>query len=155
MRFLWLLPLLSFTAAAIEKGGTLYVRDADTALLKEPKSGSAKMATLQAGAEVIWQGVSEKDNRFHTVLVGGKKGFLARGDLTPHKPQTELRAEPPPPREVPFAQSGAAVTDGPPRARGNPAQEQAAAELLYLEALNRQQATPAAVEARRKALHAP
>ena len=55
-----------------------------------------------------------------------------------------------------FASSGAATKSPPPQNvsyRGNPASEAAAAELLYLEALNEQKATPQALAAKNKELH--
>lgn len=143
-------------ALAVEEGGKLYIKTKDTLLLKEPKAKAARVDTLQPGAEVVWLGVSEKNNQFHQVQVGAKKGFVSRADLTPHRPQLELDAasgRPMSPQA--FAQSGAAPRSAPLWRGKGPEVQAAAAELLSVEELNRAKATPQAVAQKSKALHAP
>jgi hypothetical protein len=161
MRALLVFILFAATSTlAIAPGGKLYVSAKDTALLKEPKEKAAKLATLAAGIEVTWLGASDKDPAFHQVDAGGKKGFVHRSSLTPNKPQSEFDAasgKPMSPQA--FAASGAAVTKGPygppssAHYKGDPAQSAAAAELIYLDALNKQAATPEALAQKNKELH--
>jgi hypothetical protein len=162
MRFLLIFLLVTATGAlAIAPGGKLYIKSKDTLLLKEPKAKSSTVLTLQPGTEVTWVGASEKDNQFHQVEVSGKKGFVRTVDLSPHKPQLELDSSSGKPVSQPaFASSGGA-TKGPfgpgsiPYYKGSVAGEEAAAALIYLEALNEQKATPQAVSAKSKELHGP
>lgn len=146
-------------ALAISVGGKLYVSSKDALLLKEPKAKAAKVDTLQPGTEVVWLGVSEKNKQYHQVQVGSTKGFVLLSALTPNKPQSELDAASGKPMSPPaFAASGAANKDGP-RASTyrsqSPALQAAAAELIYVEELNKRQATPEALAAKNKSLHAP
>lgn len=157
-RLLLVLALASSTSAlAIAVGGTLYIKTKDTPLLKEPKAKSAKVATLQPGEAVVWKGPSAKNKDFHEVQAGEKKGFVMRGDLTPNKPQLELDASSGQPMSPPaFAQSGAANKSPRPSTHGqSPALQSAAAELIYVEALNQAKATPQAIELKSQALHSP
>ena len=118
---------------------------------------AATVDTLQPGAEVTWVGPSAKDPQFHEVAAGTKKGFVHRGDLSPFKPQVELEAASKPLGAPSFAASGAATKGpfGPSKFsyKGNADDEAAAAELLYVEALNEQKATPQALDAKSKELH--
>lgn len=145
-------------ALAIPVGGKLYVKTKDTPLLKDPKASSAKVSTLQPGTEVTWKGASAKDKQFQEVEAAGKKGFVSTSNLTPQQPQQEIDGSSGKPMSVQaFAASGAATKGpfGPPRAQtgGSPATQEAAAELIYVEELNKAKATPQALEARNKALH--
>lgn len=161
MRTLLLLTLCVSTGAlAIAKGGTLYIRSKDTALLKEPKANSQSLMKLQPGTEVVWNGPSEKDKSFHEVVVGGKKGFVLMSSLSPNKPQTEVDSSSGKPMSAAaFANSGAASKDGDMGRGGNyaqrsPAESAAAAELIYVEELNKAKATPEALRAKEKELNA-
>lgn len=151
--------LAASSALAVVPGGRLYVRSADTALLKEPKVKAATVIKLQPGDEVTWMGVSDKDKEFHAVERNGKKGFVHRSNLSPNQPQNELDASTNKPMShQAFAASGAATKDGDMGRgqrswEGDPKLLQAAAELLYLEELNKAKATPAAVAAKNKELH--
>lgn len=150
--------LAASSALAVVPGGLLYVRSPDTALLKEPKVKAAAVMKLQPGDEVTWRGVSEKDKEFHAVERNGKKGFVHRSNLSPNRPQDELGVANRPMSQQAFAASGAATKDGD-MGRGQRSWDgdakslQAAAELLYLEELNKEKATPAAVAAKNKELH--
>lgn len=162
MRFSPLLIALVLSTApgafAVSVGGKLYVKTKDTPLLKDPKASSAKVSTLQPGTEVTWKGASAKDKQFQEVEAAGKKGFVSTTNLTPQQPQQELDGASGKPMSVQaFAASGAATTKGPfgsPRAQtgGSPATQEAAAELIYVEELNKAKATPQALEAKNKAL---
>lgn len=154
-----LLTLCAATVAfAIPVGGTLYIKTKDAPLLKEAKSKAATLRKLQPGDRVVWMGVSEKDKDFHQVEIDGKKGFVLRGDLTPNKPQAELDSGSGKPMSAAaFASSGAATKGpfGPSHAsyQGDPAATQAAAELIYLEELNKAKATPEALAKKDKELN--
>lgn len=113
--------LAASSALAVAPGGRLYVRSADTALLKEPKVKAATVMKLQPGDEVTWLGASDKDKEFHAVQRNGKKGFVHRSNLSPNQPQNELDASTnkpmshqafapagPPPRTVTWAGANAA-----------------------------------------------
>lgn len=160
MRTLLLLTLCVSTGAlAIAKGGTLYIRSKDTALLKEPKANSQSLMKLQPGTEVVWNGASAKDKAFHEVVVGGKKGFVLMSSLSPNKPQEEVDSSSGKPMTAQtFASSGAAVKDGDMGrggnyAQGSPSESAAAAELIYVEELNKAKATPEALKAKEKELN--
>ena len=152
--------LISAPAWAVKVGETLYIRSKDTALLKEPKANSQSLMKLQPGTEVVWNGPSEKDKSFHEVVVGGKKGFVLMSSLSPNKPQTEIDSSSGKPMSAAaFANSGAAVKDGDMGRGGNyaqrsPAESAAAAELIYVEELNKAKATPQALRAKEKELNA-
>lgn len=142
-------------ALAVSPGDKLYIRSKDTQVLKEPRTGAPAVATLQQGTEVIWAGVSEKDNQWHQVNFAGKKGFLQRSQLSPNRPQLELDSVNSRPMSGPaFANSGAVNKDAPPPYAQDPAQREAAAELIYVEQLNQTKATPAAIVAKNRELHA-
>ena len=161
MRFSPLLLALVLSMAprahAVAVGGKLYVKSKDTPLLKEPKASSAKITTLQPGAEVTWKGASAKDKQFQEVEAAGKKGFVLTSNLTPSQPQQEVDGSTNKPTSAPpFASSGAATkgTFGPSHAPyQSTASQEAAAELIYVEELNKAKATPQALEAKNKALH--
>lgn len=142
------------SALAIAKGGKLYISAKDTVLLKQPNAKAAKVARLALGSEVTWLGPSDKDKSFHEVEADGKKGFVHSSSLTPNKPQLEVDATS---GELQtFANSGAATRDHPVSQRyADPASNTAAAELIYLEELNKTKATPEAVAQKNKELHAP
>lgn len=161
MRFSPLLIALVLSAApsalAVSVGGKLYVKTKDTPLLKDPKSSSAKVSTLQPGTEVTWKGASAKDKQFQEVEAAGKKGFVSTSNLTPHQPQQEIDGSRGKPMSgQAFAASGAATKGpfGPSHAQyqGSAATQEAAAELIYVEELNKAKATPQALEAKNKAL---
>jgi hypothetical protein len=144
------------SALAIAVGGKLYVKSKDTPLLKDPKASSAKLTTLQPGTEVTWKGASAKDKQFQEVEANGKKGFVLTSNLSPQQPQQEFDGSVGKPMSAQaFANSGAATKDGPPRTQyqGSSAAQEAAAELIYVEELNKAKATPQALEAKNKALH--
>ena len=162
MRFPPLLLALVLSMAprahAVAVGGKLYVKSKDTPLLKEPKASSAKITTLQPGAEVTWKGASAKDKQFQEVEAAGKKGFVLTSNLTPNQTEREVDGSTNKPTSAPpFASSGAATKGpfGPSRAQyqGSTASQEAAAELIYVEELNKAKATPQALEAKNKALH--
>lgn len=160
MRFLISLVFLAAgSALAVAPGGRLYIKSVDTVLHKDPKPKAAALLKLQPGDEVTWLGASGKDREFHAVECRGKKGFVHRANLSPNRPQRELdSATGKPMSQQSFAASGAATKDGEMGRgqrswEGDPASLQAAAELLYLEELNKVKATPAAVAAKNKALH--
>jgi hypothetical protein len=145
-------------ALAIAVGGKLYVKSKDTPLLKDPKASSAKVSTLQPGTEVTWKGASAKDKHFQEVEAAGKKGFVLTSNLTPHQPQQEIDGSSGKPMSgQSFASSGASTKGpfGPSHAQsgGSPATQETAAELIYVEELNKAKATPQALEAQNKALH--
>lgn len=149
MRAVFLVLLFSSVALGIAKGGTLYIKSKDTPLLRAPKAGSPSVATLQIGDEVIWLGPSEKDKVFHLVEAGGKKGFVLMSNLSPSKPQRELveGVGKTLSREA-FVNSGASVSCPPvaKQYRGADWNSDAAAELIYIEELNKAKATPAAIQ---------
>ncbi len=133
---------LAVSAGAVPKGGSLYIAAKDVKLLTAPKANATALATLQPGDEVKWLGVSGQDKHFHEVEVRGQKGFVLQSNLTLSRPMPEVAA------------AEAAV--GPRRpayAEGNPRLREAEAELVLVEELNREKATPAAVEAKLKSLH--
>ena len=84
------LGLLGTTALADE---TLYVRSRDTNLRRDPKPSSITVLKLQEGTEVTWLGSEVKGNGMVKVSVKRKEGFIARDDLTPSKPETELTSD--------------------------------------------------------------
>ncbi len=145
------------SALAIARGGTLYIKSKDTGLMKQPNDKSAPIARLQPGTEVIWAGPSEKDKAWHQVSVNGKTGFVRRQDLSPHQPQAELDATTGKPMSAQtFAGGGAAKCGFGASAsvyKSSPATESAAAELIYVEELNKAKATPAALAAKNQELH--
>jgi len=161
MRTLLLLTLCWSTGAlAIAKGGTLYIRSNDTAMLKEPKAKAATVMKLAQGTAVVWNGASEKDKQWHEVMVAGKRGFVRVTDLSPNKPMQETdSASDKPMSAQAFANSGAAVKDGDwgraSKQYGSPNEAQAAAELIYVEELNKAKATPAALSAKERELRGP
>ena len=147
------------SALAIEKGGHLFIKAKETKLLKQPNAKAAAVTTLHKGVQVIWNGAAEKDKQWHEVSVNGLKGFVRQADLSPSMPQLEIDGASGKPMSADaFASSGAGVscrmgqgTFKPSSAGG----EVAWAELLYVEELNLARATPAAVDAKSKELHAP
>jgi hypothetical protein len=157
MRLPLLLTLCTATLAfAIPVGSELYIKTKDTPLLKDAKPQAPALVKLQPGTAVIWLGVSEKDKAFHQVEVGGKKGFVLRSNLSPNKPQQELDSGSGKPMSVQaFASSGAATKSPPPTTRNynGPAEAEAAAELIYVEELNKAKATPEALTKKDKELH--
>lgn len=157
MRLPLLLTLCTATLAlAIPVGSELYIKSKDTPLLKDAKPQAPALAKLQPGTAVIWLGVSEKDKAFHQVEVGGKKGFVLRSSLSPNKPQQELDSGSGKPMSAQaFASSGTATKGIPPtRSYGNnPAEAEAAAELIYVEELNKAKATPEALAKKDRELH--
>jgi hypothetical protein len=145
-----LLSCLATSGWAIAKGGTLYIKGKDTVVLSAPRAGASKVATLQPGDAVIWLGPSEKDKTFHQISFGSKKGFVLMTNLTPNKPVVELLDQEGKP--VPFAFSGAGSRECPPTYQGQGNKTEAAAELIYVEELNKAKATPEAIEAKNKEL---
>lgn len=158
MRLPLLLTLCTATIAfAIPVGSTLYIKTKDTPLLKEAKPTAVAIVKLQPGTAVVWLGVSAKDNVFHQVEVGGKKGFVLRSNLSPNEPQAELvdSGSGKPMSAQAFASSGATIK-GPfptPRRYDGTAEAEAAAELIYVEELNKAKATPEALAKKDKELH--
>lgn len=156
MRLLLVLTLCAATQAlAVRPGDKLFIKTKDAAVMKQPSEKGAPVMKLQPGNEVIWLGASEKDAQWHEISANGKKGFVRRGDLSPHAPAAEI-ADSGKPIAQAFASSGAATKGpfGPPARSFSGANEQAsAAELIYVEELNRAKATPAAVAAKNKELH--
>ena len=150
---LLLVLLFSTAALGVAKGGKLYIKSKDTALLKAPKPGAVKVATLQPGDEVTWLGPSEKDKTFHLVEVNGKKGFVLMSNLSPNKPLVGNDGTPMS-RDA-FLNSGAHVSCPPQDPRyQSVADNEAAAELIYLEEFNKAKGTPAALRAKDKELRA-
>lgn len=157
--FFVLLLLLAAPSLAVRIGDKLYVKTKDTRVRKTPELKGATVLTLQPGSEVIWTGMSEKNKEWHQVSVDGKRGFVHRSDLTPQAPMRELAVSTGP-RIDPqaFAASGAGYTicsfgAAPRQASGSPAERETMAELIYLEELNRETATLAALEEKNKELH--
>lgn len=159
IRALAALVLLSAGGAwAVSKGGKLFIKSKDTKVLKEPKAGASAVATLQPGKEVVWNGTSEKDKRFHDISVDGKKGFVLMSNLSPHQPQTEIDASTGKPMSAQaFASSGAATKALTPAgvkyAQASGVKEsEAAAEIIYAEEHNKAKGTPAAIAVKAKEL---
>ena len=144
--------------AAITKGATLYIKSKDTKVLKDPKAGAATVTTLQPGAEVVWNGASEKDKQFHEINAAGKKGFVLMSNLSPNKPKAEIDSSTGQPMSSQaFASSGAATKALTPAGvkyaeASGVSQKEAAAEIIYVEQLNIAKATPVAVAAKAKDL---
>lgn len=161
MRSLVAIAMLSATGAwAVAKGGNLYIKSKDTKVLKEPKAGSPAVTTLQPGAEVVWNGASEKDKQFHEIASGSKKGFVLMSNLSPNKPQTELPTSDGKPLSAEaFASSAAATKALTPAAvkyaDGNPSATEAAGQIIYAEEHNRIKGTPEAINAHAKAAGLP
>ena len=150
--------LLSSAAFAVAKGGTLYIKSKDTKVLKDAKASASAVATLQPGDEVIWNGASEKDKAFHEVQVKGKKGFVLQANLSPTKPAEEVDSSTGKPiSKQAFASSAAATKALTPAgvkyAKGNGVKSsEAAAQIIYVEELNKAKGTPEAIAAKSKAL---
>jgi hypothetical protein len=156
MRFLLaLLFVFATNAFAVSKGGKLYIKSKDTKVRKDAKPEAPAVVTVQRGKEVIWLGASEKNKEWHEISVDGKKGFVRLSDLSPYAPMQEISLEGKPvASELPFAESGyAKCTFGAsvPAKSGSPAEQEARAELIYLEELNRAQGT-AVLDAKSKEL---
>lgn len=144
-------------AWAVAKGGKLYIKSKDTRVLKEPKAGAKEVTKLQPGAEVVWNGASEKDKQFHEIVAGGKKGFVLMSNLTPNAAVQEVDSSTGKPMSAQaFATSGAATKALTPAgvtyAKGSVEKSEAAAEIIYAEQHNFAKATPAAVETKSKEL---
>jgi hypothetical protein len=127
----------AFTAAAIAKGGSLYIATKGVKLLKDPKAGAKALgAELAVGTEVKWLGASEKDKHFHEIEVAGKKGWVLQSALSPSKPQSELTPNGRPIDARAFADTKCCAL--PPTSYAPSPQDQGAfAELQKLEELNR------------------
>lgn len=147
--------LLSASGAlAVAKGGKLYIKSKDTKVFKDAKVG-APLVTLQPGAEVTWNGASEKDKQFHEVVANGKKGFVLMTNLSPSKPAQEIDSSTGKPMSAQaFASSGAATKALTPAgvnyAKDSPSKSDAAAEIIYVEQHNIAKATDAALAAKAK-----
>lgn len=160
MKALAAIALISASGAwAVAKGGTLYIKSKDTKVLKDPKADSKPVVTLQPGAEVVWNGASEKDKTFHEVSSGGKKGFVLMSNLTPNKVATEIDTSTGKPMSAQaFASSGAATKALTPagvtyaKDGDNVSMSDAAAEIIYVEQHNIAKGTPAAIAAKAKEL---
>lgn len=158
MRALAAIALIGASGAwAVAKGGTLYIKSKDTKVLKDPKADSKPVTTLQPGAEVTWNGPSDKDKTFHEVTAGGKKGFVLMTNLSPSKPATEIDSTSGKPMSAQaFASSGAATKALTPAgvtyAQGEVKKTEAAAEIIYAEQHNINKGTPAAIAAKAKEL---
>lgn len=154
-----LIVMVATSSLGVTPGGKLCIRAKDTRVQKEAAAKSATVMTLQPGTEVIWNGVSEKDNEWHSVTAAGRKGFVRRSELAPNCPQRELDSTTRKEMSAPsFAASGAGIKDGPMTvtyAHASEADQTAAAELIYVEQLNQAKATSAAVAAKNKELHQP
>ncbi len=159
MRILLTLILCAATSSlAVAKGGKLYIKSKDTKVMKEPSPKSVAVVTLQPGTEVVWNGPSAKDKLWHEVTFGGKKGFVHMHALSPNRPQEEIDASTGKPMSAQaFASSGAAVGcrfgASSTVYKSSSATEEAAAELIYVEELNKAKATPEALMAKNKELH--
>ena len=154
-----LVALLSAGGAwAVAKGGTLYIKSKDTKVLKDPKAGAAAVTTLQPGAEVTWNGPSDKDKQFHAVDAAGKKGFVLMSNLSPNKIAAEIDSSTGKPMSTQaFASSGAATKALTPAGvkyaeASGVEQKEAAAEIIYVEQHNIAKGTPAAVADKAKEL---
>jgi plastocyanin len=145
-----LLLCASTPALAIAKGATLFINSKDVSLQKGPSASAGSVMKLQPGTEVTWDGPSEKDKTWHQVTVNGKKGFVQQHDLSPHKPQQQVDASQKSESNKTFVSSGAAPRT--PYGPGNAAEQEAAAELIYLEELNNAKATPQAIDRKSKEL---
>lgn len=144
--------LLATSALAIRPGDKLFIVSKDTKVRKEPNLKAAAVITVQAGMPVVWNGASTKDAEWHEISVNGKKGFVQRAELSPSERALEIDSSTLKPMSAQaFAASSSGVIKcsfGPPQGNyaksGGPAQDEATAELIYLEELNRQQAVDAA-----------
>jgi hypothetical protein len=153
MRLLILSILCASTCVlAFSKGSKLYVKANDTVLHKQPGGQGPQVAKLHAGTAVIWNGASEKDQQWHEVSVDGKRGFVQLQDLSPHERAAEIDAVTGKPLNVQaFASLAAAMKVA--HYKGSGTESAAAAELIYLEELNKLTATPAALASKNKELH--
>ncbi len=146
--------LFAAPALALAPGGSLWVATPDAKLLKDPRASGRPVASLTRGQEVKWLGPSERDKTFQEVEAAGKRGFVPTAALTSARPQLETGADAKPMSPPSFAASGFSKHQPPqtnPASR-DPGQAEAEAELSAVEALNRDQVTPAALEAKRKSL---
>jgi hypothetical protein len=153
--FLVLLLLLACPALAVSRGGKLYVKSKDVKLRKDPNLKAAAVMTLQPGEEVVWNGASAKDKTWHEVTVAGKKGFVHQSELTPQPLVPELSSEGKPMSAQAFAASGyVKCSFGPPTGKysGSPREQEAQAELIYLEEMNRERASSAVLDEKTRAL---
>ena len=146
--------LLAAPALALPPGASLWVITADARLLKDPRASARPVASLTRGQEVKWLGVSERDKTFQQVEADGKKGFVPTAALSSARPQLETGADAKPMSAPSFAASGSSQHQPPRTNPGSrdPRQAEADAELSAVEALNRDQVTPAALDAKRKSL---
>jgi hypothetical protein len=158
-RTLVALALLSAAGAgAVKKGEPLFIKSKDTKVLKDAKADAKAVATLQPGAEVIWNGASEKDKQFHEVSANGKKGYVLMTNLSPRKPTEEISGSTGKPiSPQAFASSGAATKALSPAGismakSAGPSGVEAAAEIIHVEEFNKQKGTPEAIAAKAKEL---
>ena len=156
MRFLFVMMFVFATSAlAVARGGKLYIKSKDTKVRKDARPEAAAVVTVQRGKEVIWNGASEKNKEWHEIVVDGKKGFVRLSDLTPYAPMQEIAPGGKPiASDLSFADSGytkCSFGASVPAKSGSPAEQEARAELIYLEELNRAQGT-AVLDAKSKEL---
>lgn len=155
--------LLGAAAWAVAPGGTLYIKNKGVKLLKDPKAGSKELGgELKIGKEVVWNGASKADKAFHEIKVDGKPGFVLMSNLTPNKPQDEIKDSSGAPMSAQaFASSGAATKALTPAAikyaeskkeDGVAKPEESAAQIIYIEEHNKNKGTLEAVAAKSKEL---
>lgn len=104
--------LAALSAAAVGKGGKLYVTARDTRLQKDASPTAALVEKLQPGAEVIWQGADAANPRWHRVTHGAKSGVVFQANLSAHPQAPEVVASQSGSKPIDpqaFASSGAAT----------------------------------------------
>lgn len=89
-----LLVTLVFTetweaAMAAPKSQTVYIKYPKTPF-RSDTSLNAKVETLDAGQEVVWQGADEKQPQWQKVQYAGEMGFVALSNLSKRPPAKEL-----------------------------------------------------------------
>lgn len=103
-------------ALAVSKGGKLYIKTKDAAVMGKADAKAKKVGQLQPGDEVTWNGAAADDKRFHEIVPtdpkkAKTKGFTLQSNLSPSKPQMEtlLSRGGKPIDAKTFASSGAAT----------------------------------------------
>lgn len=153
MRLLVIAVALSSVASfAIAPGAPMFVVVGDAAVLKDPSAKSPKLVALQRGDMVRWMGASEKDKRFHMIQARGKTGYVLLSALTPSLRISEFdEATGKPMAAQAFASSGANNKDDR-MGSSAPRETPITRELSRLTELNRNTATPTALDQKRSEL---
>lgn len=154
MRLLVIAVALSSSAGLAQRqGDALRVVTRDAALFKEPSARAKKLHTLQAGEEVRWLGPSEKDRRFHLVQARGTTGYVPLTSVAPGRITPEYDASTGKPMSAQaFASSGRGANKDEGMGSSAPKDTPTTRELSRMSELNRNTATPAALEQKRSEL---